>query len=410
MSRAKVVRIIARLNTGGPARHVTLLSDGLSRASFDSLLVYGALAEGEGSLEHLASASTYRSERVAALGRRINPLDDWRAFISVLRILWREKPDIVHTHTSKAGVVGRLAALLYNALVPRDRRCAIIHTFHGHVFNGYFGHFATATARLIEKILARGSDAVIAISPLQAEDLVRRHRVVPPSRIRVVPLGLRLNELLTVTRDAARRSSFGFAEDDVVFGFVGRLVPVKSVDLLLAAFASARTVEPRVRLLIVGDGEMRGALEGHARSLGVAADVRFLGWRHDLPVIYAAMDAVVLTSINEGTPVALIEGAAAGLPCVATQVGGVADVVTSGVHGLLVPPGDVEALSAALLVLARSPADRRCMGDAARRDIAVRYNVERLVRDIEELYGLCLARRRRRGMAGAQMAAQGRES
>ena len=389
----RIVRVIARLNAGGPARHVVLLCDGLRQAGFESVLVYGALAPDEGSLEDLAQGRAFRSERVPELGRAVRPLDDWRAFRRLLRIFRRERPDVVHTHTSKAGTLGRLAALVYNATTGRERPCLIVHTFHGHVFDGYFGPWATRAVRLAERALARGSDAVVALSPSQAQDLVARHHIVSASRVRVIPLGLMLDHLYPVRRDAACRAGFGLSASDVVFGFMGRLVPVKAVDMLLAAFALAHAAEPTVRLLVVGDGELRPALERQARSLGISGAVHFAGWRYDLPSVYAAMDAVVLSSINEGTPVAIIEAGAAGLPAIATAVGGVPDLLTSGVNGLLVQPGEVHALAAALLQMARAPDLRRRMGDAARREMALRYGHARLVGEMAALYESLFMRR-----------------
>lgn len=393
MTRIKIVRIIARLNTGGPARHVTLLSERLSASGYDSVLVHGELDAGEGSLEHLAASGSFRSERVAGLGRSVRPFDDARAWWRLVRILFRERPAVVETHTSKAGTLGRLAALLYNVIVPRSRRCIVIHTFHGHVFDGYFGRIGSAAARTVERILARCSDAIIALSPLQAADLTDRYGIAPAGRVHVVPLGFDLGPLRAPARRAVARTLFGFGDEEVVLGFVGRLVPVKAPGALLDAFAAARRAEPMLRLLIVGDGALRADLEEQARRSALVPFVRFAGWRDDLVDVYAALDVLVLTSINEGTPVAILEAAAAGVPVVATSVGGVPDVLTNGRHGLLVPPGDVAALTEALLAMARSPADRRRMGEAARGEIAPRYAVDRLIQDMTGLYDRLLSGR-----------------
>ena len=392
----RVIRIIARLNTGGPARHVTLLCDRLTRHGYSSLLVHGALGPGEGSLEHLAASTVFRSETVPELSRRLRPLDDARALSKLLRIMFRERPAVVHTHTSKAGALGRLAALCYNATRAPAHRAIIVHTFHGHVFAGYFGPVGAAAARGLERLLACGSDAIIAISPRQADDLVHRFRIAPAAKVHVVPLGLDLTAFASGMDRAAARAMLGYAADEVVLGFIGRLVPIKNPELLLTAFASAHAADARLRLLIVGDGELRAPLEARAGALGLGGCIRFAGWRHDLARIYAALDAVVLTSDNEGTPVALIEAAAAGLPVVATDVGGVADVVVHGRHGLLTPPGDGRALASAFTALAASAAERRRMGEAARVDVASRYQPDRLAEDIHALYARCLSRRRGR--------------
>lgn len=405
MKPVKVVRVIARLNTGGPARHVALLCERLTSLGYESLLVYGAIGASEGSLEHLASAGSFRSERVPELGRSLRPLDDVRALARLIRILFRERPAVVHTHTSKAGTLGRLAALVYNVSVPPARRCVIVHTFHGHVFNGYFGRVGSVAARAVERLLARWSDAIIAISPLQSQDLTGRYRVVKAAKVHVVPLALDLGSSGPILDRRRAKAELGFGGDDVVLGFVGRLVPVKAPALLLEAFAAARAVDSRFRLLVVGDGELRGELEEQARGGGIAGDVRFVGWREDLPAVYAAMDAVVLTSVNEGTPIALIEAAAVGLPVVATSVGGVPDVVTHGRHGLLTPSGDAHALADAFLTIARSEEERTRMGQAARQEIVPRFSPDRLMLDIHTVYERCfLARSGARASVGRRAA------
>lgn len=389
----KLVRIIARLNTGGPARHVTVVSDRLAALGYDSLLIYGATGRGEGTLEHLAASNAFRSERIPALGRSLHPLDDLRALAAIIRALVREKPAIVHTHTSKAGALGRIAALVYNAARAGRRRSILVHTFHGHVFEGYFGSAGSWAARAVERLLASQSDAVVAISPLQAADLTRRYRIANSRKVHVIPLGLDLSAFEASADRAGARTSFGFESHDVVLGFVGRLVPIKAPGLLLQAFARARTRDRRLRLLIAGDGELRPWLEAQAASLGISADVRFIGWSDDLPRLYAAFDAVVLTSVNEGTPVALIEAAAAGLPVVSTAVGGVADVVTHGRHGWLTPPADANALADAFVDLAASAERRADMGGAFRREVLPRFNPERLAADLHRLYERCLRER-----------------
>jgi glycosyltransferase involved in cell wall biosynthesis len=389
----KVIRIIARLNTGGPARHVTMLSAGLSGAGYDSLLLHGSLGDGEGSLEHLVTPA-FRSERVHGLGRSPRPLADLRALIRLVRILFRERPALVDTHTSKAGTLGRLSAAIYNFCVPRSRRCGVIHTYHGHVFHGYFGRTGSAAVRIVERFLGYLTDVVIALSPLQAHDLGHRYRVVNPAKIRVVPLGIDASMLASEHDRRTVRNELAFAEHDVVLGFVGRLVPIKAPDLLLEAFAAAQKLEARLRLLIVGDGELRQDLEARVLETGLVDRVRFAGWRDDRTAVYAAMDAVVLTSRNEGTPLTLIEAAAAGLPSVSTAVGGVPDVIEHQRHGLLTPPGDVAALTRAFVAIARSADDRTRMGEAARREVVPRYSPHRLVEEMDSIYKECVLARR----------------
>lgn len=318
---------------------------------------------------------------VSDLTQSIDPLRDLRASRELAAIARRFKPDIVHTHTAKAGVIGRAVAELVR---PRP---AIVHTYHGHVLEGYFGRAKTTGFRLLERGLATRSDTLIGVSRETVDDLVRL-RVAPADRFRVIALGLDLAGFAAVDepqRVDARRE-LGIGPEEIVVTFVGRIVPIKRVDLLLRAFAAAGAELRELRLVVVGDGELRPRLEALARALGVAPQVRFLGYRRDLHRIAAASDLAVVSSENEGTPVALIEAAAASVPAVATNVGGVASVVVDGSTGTLVPVGDVSALAAALVKLAGDTDLRRQMGQRAREHALERFGIDRLVRDMDNLY------------------------
>jgi glycosyltransferase involved in cell wall biosynthesis len=382
----KVLRVIARLNMGGPARHVSLLSGRMDPARFQTTLVAGRVGRGEASLAGLASGEGADLRYVPTLAPDIAPLRDLRALVALIRIARRMRPDVVATHTAKAGLLGRVAAL---AVRPRP---VIVHTYHGHVLEGYFGRVKTGVFRFIERTLGRASDCLIAVSAQNRDDLVRL-RVAPAERFRVVALGLDLDPFLALERHRGGpvREELGLAPEDVLVTFVGRLVPIKRVDVLLRAFAEAVGREPRLRLAVVGDGELRRELEQLARSLGLTESVAFLGYREDLEDIAAAADVAALTSDNEGTPVSLIEAAAAGLPLVATDAGGVAEVVPDGC-GFVVARGDHRAVGDALARLAADPALRTELGARAREHARGRYRAARLVHDIEALYGDLLGR------------------
>jgi glycosyltransferase involved in cell wall biosynthesis len=357
-------------------------------ARYETILVHGSLAAGERSMADLADREGARMEQVPTLVQPPRPHLDAAAVARVAAIARRFRPDIVHTHTAKAGFVGRLAALA--AVRPRP---VIVHTYHGHVLEGYFGLATERAYRSIEALLARRSDCLIGVSQATVDDLVRLG-VAPRARFRVVPLGLDLEPFASVevAERSRLRAEFGIDEDEVVATFVGRVVPIKRVDFLLRATALARRTT-RLRLLIVGDGEIRPRLEAQARQLGIADAVSFLGYRRDLPALAAASDVAVLSSANEGTPVSLIEAAAGGRPAVATAVGGVADVVTAD-SGIVVPPGDQQAFADALARLASDPALRARLGAAARERTLRRYSASRLVVDVEDLYEELVARRR----------------
>jgi glycosyltransferase involved in cell wall biosynthesis len=391
-ARLRVLRVIARLNVGGPARHVTILDRGLRARGCDTLLAHGEVGPDEASMERLLDIDALPAVRIPGLGRRISPTSDLRALLTLIRLVFRVQPDIVHTHTAKAGTLGRVAAGLYNLTRRRGRRCLVVHTFHGHVLDGYFGPAGNLLVRMVERALARVTDAILVLSSRQRDDIAVRFSVAPASRVHVVPLGLDLAPLLELP-DRTRAEENG--RSGVTFGFVGRLVPIKNLPLLIEAFASVQRQIPAARLLIAGDGEGRAAAEAMIAAKGLQASVELEGWREDLTVLYRQMDVMVLTSLNEGTPVAVIEAMAAAVPVVVTGVGGVPDVVSHEENGLVVPSGAVDALAGAMLRLARNAEDRERLGTAGRRAVRDRFAAPRLVSEVETLYYTGLEAKRR---------------
>jgi glycosyltransferase involved in cell wall biosynthesis len=397
--RPKVLRAIARLNVGGPARHAVILEHGLRERGFETLLVHGTPTSDEGSLEELIERRAVRAIRVPGLGRRVKPWSDLVAFWSLLRLISREKPDILHTHTAKAGTLGRLAGIAFNLTRRRARRCLLVHTFHGHVLSGYFGMLGTQATRYAERLLGRWTDRIVTISDLQREEIGRKFRIASMEKISVIPLGLELDDLLAVkSPDRSFREALDWNSNEFVVGYVGRLVAIKDVSTLLTGFAGLLDRCPRARLVIVGDGVLRESLEKVANDLRIGSSVRFAGWKHDLASVYGAMDVVALTSRNEGTPVALIEAMAAGVPVVATAVGGVPDVVKHNENGLLIPSGEPMSLADALYRVASDDELCRRLGAAGRREVALRFRSQRLVDDVAGLYSELLNQRRSRGL------------
>jgi glycosyltransferase involved in cell wall biosynthesis len=380
----RVLRVIARMNLGGPAHHVALLSERLDPDEYETLLVAGAVGVGEG--EHDVEDLALR--RLGPLGPEIRPVRDLRALLALIRLVRAYRPAIVHTHTAKAGLLGRVAAL---TLRPRP---IIVHTYHGHVLRGYFGRAKSAVFTLFERALARVSDRLVGVSAATVEELVEIG-VAPRQKFVVIPLGLELERFLALDPepDEARREELGIGGDEVAFAFVGRLAPIKRPDIMLRALAAARKAGVPARVLVVGDGVGRPELEAQARALGCGDAVDFLGYRRDVAAVIACADAALLTSDNEGTPVALIEAAAAARPAVATCVGGVSDIVVPGT-GLLSPAADVAALAARIGELAGDLQRRREMGARAREHVAQSYAGERLLADIDHLYAQLLAERR----------------
>ena len=381
-----VFRAITRLNIGGPAIHAILLTRGLQNERFRSLLVSGQEAPGEGNMLDLAERCGVRPLVVEELGREVSPLNDLAAVKRLYRLIRRERPQIVHTHMAKAGTAGRLAARL--AGVP-----IVIHTYHGHVFHSYFSPARTAVFLNIERALARITDCIIAVGDRQRDELIG-YRVAPPGKIVSVPLGLQIEAMLDVEAERGRlRAELGLNGVHKLVGIVARLVPIKAHEVFLEAAARVRERVPETRFLIVGDGERRAELEARARALGLGEQVLFLGWRRDMRTVYADLDVVVLSSLNEGSPVAIIEAMAAGRPVVSTDVGGVGEVVADGQSGLLVPPRDPAALAEAVSGLLGDPLAGERMGRVARAAVYPKYSSARLIGDLERLY-LDLARRK----------------
>jgi glycosyltransferase involved in cell wall biosynthesis len=388
--RVRVVRVIARLNIGGPATHTILLSASLDPKRYRTTLVVGAPGSGEGDMAYLAVARGVQSVVVPELGRAIRPTDDLIALWRLYRLMRRERPHIVHTHTAKAGTLGRLAALA--ARVP-----VRVHTFHGHVFSGYFGPAKTRMFLAIERALARATHRIVAVSESQRRELSEPYRVAPASKIEVVSLGLDLSPFAAVPNTppvGGVRAEIGAGPDELVVGIVGRLTAIKNHRLFLDAARRALELAPgnvQLRFLVVGGGELENDLRQRASELGLGDRVLFAGWRRDLSEIYAACDIVALTSDNEGTPVAVIEALASGRPVAATDVGGVADVLEGGRYGLLVPKGDAERFAEAIVRLASDTALRARLAAGARESALERFSIEKLLHSVDALYSELLA-------------------
>jgi glycosyltransferase involved in cell wall biosynthesis len=381
--RVRILRVIARLNMGGPALHVAYLTDGLKNRGYDTTLVAGSLARGEDSMAFVADARDVPVIRIDELGREISPLRDLVATFRLARLIRRERPQILHTHTAKAGTVGRVAALLAGSRRPP----IVVHTFHGHVLRGYFGPLRSLFFRLLERWLASRTTALIAVSPQVRDDLVSLG-IAPRERFAVIRLGIELDERIALTQNGRieSRRYLGIPDDRFAVGWIGRMTAVKRTDDVLVAFKSLRDSGVEATLCMVGDGPDRPGLEQRAHDLGIVRDTVFLGYQEDVAPFYAAFDALVLPSSNEGTPVSVIEALGAGRPVVATRVGGVPDVVRDGEDGFLVEPGATEELAERLAQLARDPGLRERMGTQGRERVLPRYAVERLVDDVDRLY------------------------
>ncbi len=398
----KVLRIIARLNVGGPARHVVWLTAGLKNEC-DTLLVAGVVPPGEDDMTYVADAAGVTPRILTEMSREIS-LKDALIVWKLLRLMWRERPDIVHTHTAKAGTVGRLAGLLYrwgtpSILLGRPRRCRFVHTYHGHVFHSYYGQARTRFFLAVERALARlVTDRIVVISEQQRREINEQFHVGRPQQFAVIPLGI---DLETYSEWSARRGEFrqelNATDDEILIGIVGRLTEIKNHQAFLANAAALKKItRSKVRFLVIGDGGLRPQLESMAAALGLGDDVMFLGSRNDPENFYPALDIVALTSLNEGTPLSLIEAMASQRPVIATAVGGVVDLLgpeissTDGYsiceRGIAVKGHDTDAFARGLARLVDDEPLRSELAARGQQFVLQNYSKDRLLRDIAALY------------------------
>jgi glycosyltransferase involved in cell wall biosynthesis len=386
-AKPKVVRIIGRLNVGGPARQACFLHQNL-RSTFDTVLIAGHLDKQEGDMSYLLT-SEEGVRWIPSMSRPVRPWTDFLAFLRIVRILRAERPDLVHTHAAKAGTLGRVAAVLLGVPVR-------VHTYHGHVFSGYFGAVQTRIWIAIERALNRITTRTVLISESQVDELVDKYHVVSPRKVCVIRNGYDLS-LFGSEADVRRahdlRQAFGFDDSHFVVLWAGRLVPIKNVDLL-AEIVCAAEGSPKLRFLVVGDGTDRTKLETLTAG---CSNIHIAGWHTDIPALWAAADAGLVTSRNEGTPSALIEAMASGKPFVSTKVGGVIDLVAGpnqgdkgsavirAANGFLTPL-DARAMLDCLELLAADPALALAMGRAGRSFALLHYSDVRLQTDMENLY------------------------
>lgn len=401
----KIFRIIARLNVGGPARHVVWLTRELQDEEFASVLVSGSVPPGEEDMTWFARENGVEPVIIPEMSRELSA-GDVVSLYKIYRELKRARPDIIHTHTAKAGTVGRTAGFLYRwltwgTLAGRPRRVRIVHTFHGHVFHSYYGSLKTKLFLAIEKALARvATDRIIVITGQQFDEIHKEFGIGREEQFKVVPLGIDVDRYSEPGgKREILRSELG-AGEEIVVGFVGRLTGIKNVGLLLQAarrYGEERLESsPALKFAIIGDGHLRGELEREAEDLGVNGLVTFLGNRNDSDVFYAGLDIVALTSLNEGTPLSLIEAMACGRPVISTAVGGVIDLAGETTEkfdgfrvcerGIIVDPDSPEAFCDALLYLAKNEKLRGKLALAGQTFARTRYNKKRLVDDMKNFY------------------------
>jgi len=383
----KIAQVIARLNIGGPAVAVVSASNGLSLKGHHVTLLAGDVPQGEASMEYLAEDSGLMLTRIAGMSRQLSLWNDLISFWRLLRLFRSQRPDVVHTHTAKAGVLGRLAAILTRVPVR-------IHTFHGHVFRGYFPWAISRLIVVVERWLACHSDCIIAISESQKRELADEFRIAPAHKIVTIPLGCELHQFLSISERRHVIGPLRVSPRENRVGWIGRLTPIKDPQLFLESVDSMRE-HPETRYFMIGDGELRAACDQMISAQEMDDRVSIVGWQRHLEEWYAKLDLIVLTSINEGTPVVLIEAMASGRPFVAVDVGGVRDLmVGDAVHvnqlkvfrnGILVPR-DPKSIAQAITYLLDDEDRRAEMGHAGRDFVRQRFSKERMTQDLEALY------------------------
>jgi glycosyltransferase involved in cell wall biosynthesis len=402
----KVARVIARLNTGGPAIHAIALARELPKKGFECCLLTGVVSQDEGDMTPVAIQEGIKLIMIPTLSREISLMQDVQAFFRLVGELRKWRPHILHTHTAKAGALGRLAGLLTRIPVR-------IHTFHGHVFHGYFGYAKTQVFLLVERILAYFTDALVVLSTSQMRELVDTYHIALKPKFNIIPLGFDFSSFdPEKISQENKRGTWGLTPQHYICGFIGRLEPIKNPLLFVRAFqglveqrearSKALAVAPEaLAAVIVGSGSLDGSVRTCIEGLECRAQLKMVGWQKDMAHIYSALDVVVLPSLNEGTPVALIEAMAAGKPFVATNVGGVEDLMVGKrqvvkdkdghqfmlfENGILVESRDLDGIRGALGYLMTNQEQGHQMGRIGRSFALKYFNLNRLVDDVHHLY------------------------
>ena len=370
--KIKVLRIIARMNVGGPAVQISNLMRGLDPKIFDQKLITGYCEQNE--IDYLElNAPEIPCTRIKGFGRRVSLKEDLLAFFYLAREIKKFKPDYIHTHTAKAGVLGRIAAILVFS------RAKLIHTFHGHLLHGYFSPFKTKLVVLIEKLLATRSTTLVSVGEQVRNDLLAAG-VGRQDQFRIIPPGVYLG---AIPKSHLIRTSLDIPESATVITFLGRITKVKRPDRFAQVALQISKQTPNIYFLIVGSGELEEILKNELST--ISPKVKFLGWRNDIENILEATDIMLLTSDNEGTPVSAIQAGMAGIPTVSTNVGSVSKIIEDGVSGILTSLNPSEIVEQ-LQKLIRDTKLRQTLGERAKLDITERFSVSQLIKKHEEIY------------------------
>jgi glycosyltransferase involved in cell wall biosynthesis len=395
--KIRILRIINRFNLGGPTYNAAFLTKYLPDR-FEIRLVGGAPLPDEAHSGFILDRLGVEYLEITEMGRRVRLRDDLRAYRHIARLIRSFKPDIVHTHAAKAGALGRLAARLNGAPV-------VVHTFHGHVFSSYFTGVKAWLVKWTERRLSGLSSAIVTLSRQQHLELTDTYRICSPARTHIIPLGFDLSRFLCGNTEKRKRfrTEYGIGDDEFAVGIIGRFAPVKNHTFFIDVLKAIRRMHPKLKCkaFIIGDGESRRDLEAYCQPLRVAgkdgahdADVFFTSWIKDIDHVIAGLDLVALTSLNEGTPVSLIEAQAAGVPVISSDAGGVRDCVRDGESGVVMPSFDADAWADRIASLAAQPEARKNMGIAGRAFAIREFSYDKMVERMAALYDALLAARR----------------
>ena len=413
MEKKTVIRFIARLNIGGPAIHTVLLSSKLP-PPYETLLVTGEIEKDEGDMQYFAEEKGVMPVIIKNLARSISPLSDLNAILKFLTILKNNHPCIVHTHTAKAGFIGRISCIIMNLFfkIPFIKRFTglkdrirIVHTFHGHIFSGYFSPIKTQTFIMIERFLAMFTDKIIVLSPLQQQEICHKYKITSVDKTMILPLGFEFPDKKTISSGNLRATLPEDKRSKKIIALIGRMVPIKNhrffIDGILQFYEDNPSKRGSVLWLIIGDGETRGEIQSIIDERGLKDDVMITGWIKDIYSIYPDIDVILLTSNNEGTPVSVIEALYFGRTVISTCVGGVPNLLSdNNVNIDDIPPGEFFKRERGLLIrLGDKQAFSRAVGNVLNQDlfteddkqkmtrwISERFGAARLVEDIKSLY------------------------
>lgn len=375
----KILNIITRLNIAGGSYHVIEISRLFNDADYSSTILYGNVEPDEKDMLYLARQYHLPLINIPSMGRSISPWQDIRMLFKVYRTIKALKPDIVHTHTAKAGFAGRIAARL--AGVP-----VILHTFHGNNFSGYFGWTMTQVSLNIERFLARLSTRIIAISEQQRQALLD-YKICPDKKISIIPLGFDFERIRYSEADKGMfKTAYNIPPDKKIVSFVGRITAIKNPFFFLEIAKAVLEKNNNVVFTFVGDGELTEKLKAEVQAAQLSSQIVFTGFIYDLKPLYADMDVLLLTSLNEGTPVAIIEAMVNRIPVVSSRVGGIPNMIVQGESGFMFPLSEKQAFISTLLSILDKPEDYRGMVEKAYREVCAKFNSQSLKANLESLF------------------------